>query len=92
MNIQDIRMKNEEKIKELENYLKKVSSLELQKELDMQLKIQKVLEDEAIFLKINANDALHILKYYYEKEDLKQIYLSLISQEQYMELKKKAML
>ncbi len=92
MNIQDIRMKNEEKIKELENYLKKVSSLELQKELDMQLKIQKVLEDEAIFFKINANDALHILKYYYEKEDLKQIYLSLISQEQYMELKKKAML
>ena len=92
MNIQDIRMKNEEKIKELENYLKKVSSLELQKELDMQLKIQKVLEDEAIFFKINANDALHILKYYYEKEDLKQIYLSLFSQEQYMELKKKAML
>ena len=92
MNIQDIRMKNEEKIKELENYLKKVSSLELQKELDMQLKIQKVLEDEAIFFKINANDALHILKYYYEKEDLKQIYLSLISQEQYMELKKKTML
>lgn len=92
MNIQEIRMKNEEKIKELENYLKKVSSLELQKELDTQLKIQKVLEDEAIFFKINANDALHILKYYYEKEDLKQIYLSLISQEQYMELKKKAML
>ena len=92
MNIQEIRMKNEEKIKELENYLKKVSSLELQKELDTQLKIQKVLEDEAIFIKINANDALHILKYYYEKEDLKQIYLSLISQEQYMELKKKAML
>lgn len=77
MTLDDIIMLNEEKIKEESNNNGRY------------LKIRELLKDDAIFFKISANDALNILKYYFPKEKLKEVYTSLVSIENYTNLKEK---
>ncbi len=74
MVLDDIRKLNEEKINE-------------EKSRDRYLKIRELLKDDAIFFKLSSNDALNILKYYFPKEKLKEVYTSLISIENYTKLK-----
>lgn len=89
MDINDIRLKNNEKINELKEIIKTDTSKKLQDNLYLHKKIKRVLDDDAIFFKITANDALNLLKYYYKKDELNEIYLSLTSFEKYMDCKKK---
>ncbi len=83
VNIDDIRKINDEKIEEIQNE----QVVDIQK-LAMYTQIKDILKDDAIFFKLSSNDALNLLSKFFEKEKLKEVYISLISADTFMKLRK----
>ena len=79
MTVKEVIKINEEKLKTTTE----------SEEKEIYTNIQKILEkDEGIFFKINMNKALGILKYLFKKDELLDVYYSLINIQNFQELKK----
>lgn len=91
MIINNLKEINKKKIRELDIKLKEADKEQLEilkKEILIQKKIETILnEDEAVFFKIQMEDALKILSKLVSEGDLKETYLKLISADEFKRLK-----
>lgn len=90
MDINDLILINNDKINRLKTDLNtenKVSNIEL---LDTHLKIQEIFEkDEGVFFKIQMNEALKILRYLFEEDEVMKVYSKIINLKNYQKSKNK---
>lgn len=91
MNVNEIKKINEEKL----NYYKKLKEQDQNKnnldiKIEIHTKLKEILENnETIFFEISMDEALQILSQLFPKEQIKSVYKDLISQNNYIDLKKR---
>lgn len=89
MKFNDIKQKNENKIKEIEKQMEEAEDKNiLNTKLEIHRKIQELLEkDEAIFFNIQMDESMKILSYIIDEKDIEETYRELTSAEVFKDLK-----
>ena len=91
MTFNEIKEINEKKLNYYQNIEKQNLNQEnLKIKIEIHIRIKKLLEEnEALFFQISMEESLAILSQLFPEEDLKKVYANLISQTNYVDLKKR---